>query len=156
MAAGARSEEAWLWHTAVCEAIQEVPYGKVTTYAHIARLVGKRERSRSQCPRQVGVCLKHLPPPSTDPNKKNPAFHSGNVPWQRVINSKGGISPRGPGAASHQADALRREGVEVSEDSMSHYSVDLEDYGWFPDVLPSEAELVDSSDEDEEAAAYHT
>jgi alkylated DNA nucleotide flippase Atl1 len=21
-------------------------------------------------------------------------FHSGNVPWQRVINAKGGISPR--------------------------------------------------------------
>jgi O6-methylguanine-DNA--protein-cysteine methyltransferase len=45
MAPGARSEEAWLWHTTVCEAIQEVPRGKVTSYAHIARLVGKRERS---------------------------------------------------------------------------------------------------------------
>lgn len=45
MAPGARSEEAWLWHTTVCEAIQEVPYGKVTSYAHIARLIGKRERS---------------------------------------------------------------------------------------------------------------
>lgn len=40
---------------------------------------------------------------------------------------------------------------------MSQYTVDLKDYGWFPDILPSEAELVDSSDEeDEEAAAYHT
>lgn len=64
---------------------------------------------------------------------------------------------RGPGAASHQAEALRREGVQVSEDGMSQYTVDLKDYGWFPDILPSEAELVDSSDEeDEEAAAYHT
>ncbi|KAF3050218.1 hypothetical protein E8E11_009513 [Didymella keratinophila] len=153
MAPAARSEEAWLWHTTVCEAIQEVPRGKVTSYAHIARLVGK-----PQCPRQVGVCLKHLPPPSTDPNKESPAFHSGNVPWQRVINSKGGISPRGPGAASHQADALRKEGVEVSEDSMGQYTVDFEDYGWFPEMLPSEAGLVESSDEetDEEAAAYHT
>ncbi|KAF3042393.1 hypothetical protein E8E12_007230 [Didymella heteroderae] len=153
MAPGARSEEAWLWHTTVCEAIQEVPRGKVTSYAHIARLVGK-----PQCPRQVGVCLKHLPPPSTDPTKKSPAFHSGNVPWQRVINSKGGISPRGPGAASHQADALRREGVEVSEDSMGQYTVDFKDYGWFPDILPSETGMVESSDEetDEEVAAYHT
>ncbi|OSS54087.1 hypothetical protein B5807_00628 [Epicoccum nigrum] len=153
MTPGARSEEAWLWHTTVCEAIQEIPSGKVTSYAHIARLVGK-----PQCPRQVGVCLKHLPAPSTDPTTRSPAFHSGNVPWQRVINSKGGISPRGPGAASHQADALRREGVHVSEDSMGQYSVDFKDYGWFPDTLPSEAELVESSsdEEDEEAAAYHT
>jgi hypothetical protein len=39
-----RSEEVWLWYTAVFEAIQEIPYGKVTSYGHIARLVGKRER----------------------------------------------------------------------------------------------------------------
>ncbi|KAF1932675.1 uncharacterized protein M421DRAFT_1285 [Didymella exigua CBS 183.55] len=138
MPPSAHSEEAWLWHTTVCEAIQEVP--------------------RAQCPRQVGVCLKHLPTPSTDPNKKSPAFHSGNVPWQRVINSKGGISPRGPGAAGHQADSLRREGVEVSEDSMGQYTVDFKYYGWFPDVLPSETGLVESSDKEtvEEAAAYHT
>ncbi|KZM27002.1 Alkyltransferase-like protein 1 [Ascochyta rabiei] len=152
MAPGARSEEAWLWHTTVCEAIQEVPYGKVTSYAHIARLVGK-----PQCPRQVGVCLKHLPPPSTDSSRKSPAFHSDNVPWQRVINSKGGISPRGPGAASRQAGALRKEGVEVSEDSMGLYTVDFKTYGWFPNELPSEAGLVEGSDEeDEDAAAYHT
>lgn len=41
---------------------------------------------------------------------------------------------------------------------MGQYSVDFQKYGWFPDVLPSEAGLVESS-EDEEAedeAAYHT
>jgi hypothetical protein len=64
---------------------------------------------------------------------------------------------RGPGAASHQADALRREGVEIREDAMGQYTIDLARYGWFPDVLPSEAGLVESSDEeDEDAAAYHT
>jgi len=36
----------------------------------------------------VGICLKHL---SQDPGQRH---HSGNVPWQRVINSKGIISPR--------------------------------------------------------------
>jgi methylated-DNA-protein-cysteine methyltransferase-like protein len=48
--------------------------------------------------------------------------------------------------------------VEVSEDSMGQYTVDFKDHGWFPDVLPSEAGLVESSDgeTDEEAAAYHT
>jgi hypothetical protein len=42
MAPGQRSEEVWLWYTAVYEAIQEIPHGKVTSYGHIARLVGKR------------------------------------------------------------------------------------------------------------------
>jgi methylated-DNA-protein-cysteine methyltransferase-like protein len=47
--------------------------------------------------------------------------------------------------------------VEVTQDAMGQYSVALGEYGWFPDVLPSEAGLVESSDEeDEEAAAYHT
>jgi methylated-DNA-protein-cysteine methyltransferase-like protein len=41
---------------------------------------------------------------------------------------------------------------------MGQYTIDLAQYGWFPDVLPSESGLVESSDgeEDEEAAAYHT
>jgi methylated-DNA-protein-cysteine methyltransferase-like protein len=67
------------------------------------------------------------------------------------------MGQRGPSAASHQADALRREGVDIREDAMGQYTVDLAKYGWFPDVLPSEAGLVESSDEeDEEVAAYHT
>ncbi|KAF2828755.1 hypothetical protein CC86DRAFT_197551 [Ophiobolus disseminans] len=142
MAPSERSEEVHLWYTMVYEAVQEVPRGKVTSYGHIARLLGKPER-----PRQVGVCLKHLPSPSNDPTKNSPVFHSGggrgSVPWQRVVNSKGQISPR--------------EGVEVRQDAMGQYSIDLGTYGWFPDVLPSESGLVESSDEeDEEAAAYHT
>ncbi|OAL43611.1 hypothetical protein IQ07DRAFT_592945 [Pyrenochaeta sp. DS3sAY3a] len=157
MAPGERSEEVWLWYTAVYEAIQEIPRGRVTSYGHIARLVGKRE-----CQRQVGVCLKNLPPPSTDSSKKSPRFHSGNVPWQRVINAKGGISPRGPSAAGHQAAALRREGIDVRQDAMGQFTVDFGEHGWFPDVLPSEAGQVESSDEDsedkeaEDEAAYHT
>ena len=47
--------------------------------------------------------------------------------------------------------------MEVRQDAMGQYTVDLGTYGWFPDVLPSETGLVESSDdEDEEAAAYHT
>ena len=41
--------------------------------------------------RQVGICLKHLPTFSAGTNHH---FHDSNVPWQRVINSKGAISPR--------------------------------------------------------------
>lgn len=38
-----RSDEAEWWFTAVYQAVQEIPYGKVTSYGHIARLLGRRE-----------------------------------------------------------------------------------------------------------------
>ena len=42
----------------------------------------------AQRPRQVGICLKHLP------SNTDERFNHENVPWQRVINAKGMISPR--------------------------------------------------------------
>lgn len=39
----ARTEEAEAFFHAVYTAVQEIPVGKVTTYGHIARLVGTRE-----------------------------------------------------------------------------------------------------------------
>lgn len=38
-----RSEEAAAFFAAAYAAIQEIPHGKVTSYAHIARLIGRRE-----------------------------------------------------------------------------------------------------------------
>ena len=38
-----RSEEANLWFESVYEAVQQIPYGQVTSYGHIARLLGRRE-----------------------------------------------------------------------------------------------------------------
>ena len=47
--------------------------------------------------------------------------------------------------------------MEVSQDAMGQYTIDFSEYGWFPDTLPSEAGLVESSDEEaEDEAAYHT
>ncbi|KAI0552845.1 MGMT family protein [Xylaria curta] len=124
----ARSDEAASFFIAVYNAVQEIPEGKVTSYGHIAKLVGTPQR-----PRQVGICLKHL---SQDPGARH---NSGNVPWQRVINSKGMISPRSqPSGARNQAAALRAEGVTVSTDALGELSVDFAEYGWFPDSLPSE------------------
>ena len=109
----ARTDEAAAFYHAVYCAIQEIPRGRVTTYGHIAALIGTRafkltpipivntvshrNETRNSVPtltepadrpRQVGICLKHLP---QDPEAE---FNSETVPWQRVINSKGGISPR--------------------------------------------------------------
>ena len=38
-----RTEEAEMWYSVVYKAIQHIPHGKVTSYGHIARLVGFRE-----------------------------------------------------------------------------------------------------------------
>jgi methylated-DNA-protein-cysteine methyltransferase-like protein len=37
-----RSDEAEWWFNAVYEAVQEIPPGRVTSYGHIARLLGRR------------------------------------------------------------------------------------------------------------------
>ncbi|TWU70781.1 hypothetical protein ED733_001586 [Metarhizium rileyi] len=124
-----RSDEAAAFFHAVYRAVQEIPRGKVTSYAHIARLVGTPQR-----PRQVGVCMKYLPGDASQ------RFSHANVPWQRVINAKGGISPRSqPDGALNQAEALRDEGVRVTRGAMGELMVDFDEYGWFPSVLPSEA-----------------
>lgn len=41
----ARTEEAEWWSNAVYEAVQEIPKGRVTSYGHIAKLLGQREES---------------------------------------------------------------------------------------------------------------
>ncbi|KAF7946881.1 uncharacterized protein EAE97_004130 [Botrytis byssoidea] len=138
-----RTDEATTFYHSVYLAIQEIPHGKVTTYGHIARLIGTPNR-----PRQVGICLKHLPSSvsasassstSTSSTTSNPLFHNGNVPWQRVINAKGGISPRShPSGAQNQAAILRSEGVEVTTDALNTHHISLSTYGWFPRQLPSE------------------
>jgi O6-methylguanine-DNA--protein-cysteine methyltransferase len=43
-----RSEEAEQWANAVYSAIQEIPHGKVTSYGHIALLLGERTLPRLQ------------------------------------------------------------------------------------------------------------
>lgn len=45
---------------------------------------------------------------------------------------------------------MRREGVvvELRQHGLGVYSVDLGEYGWFPDMLPSEAGGIDESDGD--------
>jgi len=42
----ARTDEAEAFFHAVYSAVQEIPHGKVTSYGHIARLIGTRESPR--------------------------------------------------------------------------------------------------------------
>jgi methylated-DNA-protein-cysteine methyltransferase-like protein len=44
-----------------------------------------------------------------------------------------------PEGTQNQAEALRAEGVEVTRSAMGELMVDFDEYGWFPEMLPSEA-----------------
>lgn len=71
--------------------VTRIPHGRVTTYGHIAKQLGYPRHAR-----MVGQSLKMLPPHRASPlledgTTSNPDF----VPWHRVVNAKGDISPRG-------------------------------------------------------------
>ncbi len=88
--------------------VREIPHGRVATYGQIAWIAG------AASPRMAGYALGGLPA-ETD------------VPWQRVVNGKGGISPRGdPLATDRQRKLLMEEGVRFEADGR----VDLDQFGW--------------------------
>ncbi len=91
--------------------IRQVPPGKVTTYGQVARIAGR-------CSAQmVGFALAAL----------RSREDLEEVPWQRVINAQGRISPHGLGMGSVvQRDLLEEEGIQFNPDGV----VDLERYGW--------------------------
>ena len=76
--------------------IRQIPPGKVASYGQIAALVGNCTA------RMVGYALGGL-------------AAEDDVPWQRILNSQGKISPRGPGlSAMVQRELLEAEGVTFS------------------------------------------
>ena len=93
----------------VIEVVRQIPCGRVATYGQIALIAG-------ECtPRMVGYCLAALDAGSDD------------VPWQRVINAQGKISPRAAGfGALLQRELLEQEGVEFSDAGR----VSFRRFGW--------------------------
>jgi methylated-DNA-protein-cysteine methyltransferase-like protein len=91
--------------------VRRIPAGRVATYGQVARLAGLGPNAR-----QVGYALHAMPDRS-------------NVPWHRVINSRGAISlgPLG-GADVTQRLRLEREGVRFD----GRGRVDLDRFGWRP------------------------
>lgn len=89
--------------------VARIPEGRVASYAQVAVMAGYPKR-----PRQVGMVLKGLPE-GTD------------LPWQRVVNSRGYIPSRGRWwGALEQAARLREEGVPVDAEG----NLDLEGFRW--------------------------
>lgn len=113
-------DEAKAFHSAVYDVVGLIPYGKVTSYGHVAYLIGRPQNSRL-----VGQSMKHSAYIIARLNEEQ--GHIENLPWWRVILSAGLISPRESGEAE-QAQKLREEGVIVNGTR-----VNLEEYGWFPD-----------------------
>ena len=87
--------------------IQQIPSGYVCSYGQIGQQLGCTART-------VGFALAALP-------VRN------NVPWQRVVNSQGKVSPRANGYGNVlQRDLLESEGVSFDEKQR----IDLSVYGW--------------------------
>lgn len=107
MARGARSDR---WRR-IYAVVRRIPPGRVATYAEVARRAGLVHGAR-----QVGYALHAL-----DPERH------GDVPWQRVVNARGGVSPRSePGAERVQRVLLEGEGVAFDASGR----VDLARFGW--------------------------
>jgi methylated-DNA-protein-cysteine methyltransferase-like protein len=98
-------------HRLIHDVVRRIPPGRVATYGQVAELAGL-----SRQPRLVGYVMNALPPGTP-------------IPWHRVVNAKGAVSPRsdGLGGEQIQAQLLAREGVRFVDGRIS-----LERYRWAP------------------------
>ncbi len=92
--------------------VRRIPAGRVATYGQIAALAGLPGHAR-----QVGYALFHLTPDE-------------DVPWQRVVNSRGEISARSaePDSGQLQRAILEAEGVRFDDSGR----IDMERLRWDP------------------------
>jgi methylated-DNA-protein-cysteine methyltransferase-like protein len=89
--------------------VRQIPRGRVMTYGQIAALAGSAYAARI-----VGG-IAH--------------FGNPDLPWQRVVNKKGGLASGYPGGRAGHAEVIRAEGIAVSDD----YFVAVDELLWWPD-----------------------
>ncbi len=89
--------------------VKKIPRGRVATYGQVAELAGLEGHAR-----QAGYAMHALPASST-------------VPWHRVINAKGEVSPRTSGD-SHELQRMLLEAEGVEFDAKGR--CDLKKYRW--------------------------
>ena len=90
--------------------VDSIPRGSVATYGQIAREAGMPRNAR-----QVGFALRNLPEGS-------------ELPWHRVVNATGQISPRPGRGYPSQRKLLRAEGVRFDRRGR----IDMSRFGWDP------------------------
>jgi methylated-DNA-protein-cysteine methyltransferase-like protein len=102
---------------AVLEAVRAIPRGRVATYGQIALFADLGGQAR-----RVGYVLSALPAGS-------------GVPWHRVVNSEGRISPRSGDRSVEilQRRLLEREGVRFDTSGR----IDLTRHRWRPRAYSS-------------------
>jgi len=102
---------------AIYSVIARIPRGRVATYGQIAALAGIPNHAR-----QVGYALAALPDDCP-------------IPWQRVVNAQGRVSPRSGGSpmAGIQRKLLEREGVRFGKNGR----IPLLKFQWRPRGNPS-------------------
>lgn len=89
--------------------VAQIPEGRVMTYGQLAAMCGNARAARI-----VGG-IAHFGDPA--------------LPWQRVVNKKGGLASGYPGGRQGHKAHLEAEGVMVSDD----FYVDVEQLLWHPD-----------------------
>jgi methylated-DNA-protein-cysteine methyltransferase-like protein len=89
--------------------VAQIPQGRVMTYGQIAALCGSARAARI-----VGG-IAHFGDP--------------DLPWQRVVNKKGGLAAGYPGGRQGHKTHLEAEGIEVSDD----YYINVEELLWHPE-----------------------
>jgi len=92
----------------VYELVAQIPAGRVMTYGQIAALCGAAWAAW-----EVGQ-IAHTGPP--------------DLPWQRVVNKKGGLAKGYPGGKDGHKRDLETEGLRVSKD----YTVEVDKLLWNP------------------------
>ena len=98
---------------AIYAVVAAIPPGRVATYGQVAALAGLPGRARL-----VGYALHGLP-------------EGHDLPWQRVVNASGRVSPRArPGADDYQRHLLEAEGVVFDDRGR----VRLREFRWDPDA----------------------
>src|SRR5512133_2971426 len=97
--------------------VKRIPPGCVATYGQVARLAGL-----PGCARQVGYALSALADKSS-------------VPWQRVVNAQGKISPRSDGRPADIIQRLLLEEEGVGFDQQGRIPLQL--FQWQPKCIPT-------------------
>lgn len=88
--------------------VAQIPRGRVMTYGQLAALCGNARAAR------VVGGIAHFGDPA--------------LPWQRVVNKRGGLASGYPGGRSGHRQVLEGEGLKVSDD----FRVAVEDLLWQP------------------------
>ncbi len=97
------------FRTAVLAVVSRIPEGHLASYGQVALLAGFPQR-----PRQVGMVLSGLP-------------EGTELPWHRVVNTRGYVPSRGRWwGAMEQIGRLREEGIAVDDQG----NLDLEAHRW--------------------------